>query len=135
MSTSDIKYLQNKNRITTLNYLFATVFCIVFSVIYEFFSNDVYSLFMLGAFIIPLVAGALPFFILSLIPLNKKPSAFNRYVYHSGVATLTVGSIMQGILQIYGTTNSLIKYYWLVGFSLTAFGILLFTVRLLLKNK
>lgn len=43
------------------------------------------------------------------------PGRIARNLYRSGIATLTIGCIMQGVLEIYGTTNKLICVYWIVG--------------------
>lgn len=47
-----------------------------------------------------------------------------RNLYHSGIATLTVGSIIRGVLDIYGTTNQLTNYYWIVGIILIAISLI-----------
>lgn len=36
-------------------------------------------------------------------------------LHHAGVATLTLGSVMEGVLAIYGTTNQLTCWYWIAG--------------------
>lgn len=38
-------------------YLFFSVFCLIFGIIYEIFSHQVYSIFMICAFCVPLVLG------------------------------------------------------------------------------
>lgn len=38
-----------------------------------------------------------------------------RRLYHSGIAALTVGSVIRGVLDIYGTANSLTAVYWAAG--------------------
>ena len=110
---------------TCLVYLLLTVFCALFGAVYESFSHGVFSYFMLYAFAFPLVLGGLPFFLMafSRCPLPGR-AALN--LYHSGIAALTVGSIFQGVLEIYGTTNRLIAVYWAAGALLTAGGILLY---------
>lgn len=57
LSTLDI----NRMNKTALYYLFISLFCILFGAVYELFSHEVYSYFMLYAFVIPLGGGALPF--------------------------------------------------------------------------
>ena len=69
---------------------------------------------MIYAFLFPLAGGALPFLAISLFQGNY-PGFAARCLYHSGIATLTVGSIVKGILDIYGTTNLLTQWYWRVG--------------------
>lgn len=95
-------------------YLLVSIFCALFGAVYESFSHEVYSYFMLYAFMFPLVGGVLPFFGLAFgkFPLSDRIS---RNLYHSGVATLTVGSLFKGVLEIYGTTNGLVLAYWIIG--------------------
>lgn len=114
---------------TAFTYLLISIFVALFGAIYEAFSYGVYSNFMLYAFAFPLVGGCLPFFILGMwkyICIGKEhslclkaPNAITRNLYHSGIATLTIGSIIRGVLDIYGTTNYLSNYYWIVGIALS----------------
>lgn len=90
----------------------------VFGFVYELFSHQVYSNYMVYAFAIPLLGGTLVYLALGIAQRFTYPCAAARYLYHSGLAALTVGSIVRGILDIYGTTNSLTKWYAIVGFGL-----------------
>lgn len=110
-------------------YLLITLFCIVFSVIYELFSHEVYSWYMLGAFLYPLLGGFIPYFLIAVKRL-RFPSSFSRNLLHCGIATLTCGSILQGILEIYGTTNRLIIVYWIAGFTLVCAGIICYGIQI-----
>ncbi len=78
---------------------------------------------MIYAFAYPLVGGALLFLILSFVRLKHYPPALSRNFYHGGIATLTVGSLMQGVLEIYGTTNSLTVFYKIVGIPMVIVGV------------
>lgn len=95
-------------------YLFISLFCVLFGAIYEYFSHEVYSYFMLYAFVFPLASGALPFFGLAFCRLPL-PDRVSSNLYHSGIAALTVGSLFKGALEIYGTTNRLVFVYWVLG--------------------
>ena len=74
---------------------------------------------MIFAFAIPLILGA----IVSIIMYGLKTQKVTRWqnnLYNASVATLTVWSIVNGILEIYGTTNwkvniYLILYFLLIG--------------------
>lgn len=105
-----------------MRYLMATLFCIVFAAVYEYFSHQVYSDYMIFAFAFPMIGGALPFLLVALRGRNF-PDDIAISLYNPGIASLTVGSIMHGVLDIYGTTNSLINVYWIVGTFLTVAGI------------
>lgn len=107
------------------NYILASLFCALFGAIYEVFSHEVYSYHMIYAFIIPLAGGALPFLQFAVGRAKRYPGRNSRRLYHAGIATLTVGCIMSGILKIYGTTNALIGIYWIAGILLIAVAVIL----------
>ena len=111
MYTSDIDKTAKKARKTAFVYFLISLFCILFSAIYELFSHGVYSFYMIFAFAFPLVGGTLPFFVIALSHAKKYPGIVARNLYHSGIATLIVGSIVHGVLDIYGTTNHLLSFY------------------------
>ena len=87
----------------TIRYLFLSVFVFVFSQIYEYFSHGVYSNYMLYAFLIPFLGLSVPSFLLHSLK-KALPTNF-RFLWKCGIATLTVGSIYKGILEIYGTNG------------------------------
>ena len=106
-------------------YLLLALVLALFGAVYEVFSHGVYSYYMLYAFAFPLAGGALPFYGMALSHC-RLPGRASRNLYHSGIAALTVGSVFEGILEIYGTTNRLVGVYWIVGAVLLACGILLY---------
>ena len=109
-------------------YLLLTVFSALFGAVYELFSHGVYSYYMIYAFAFPLLLGVLPFF-----GMWKRGRMFPRGVaaqlIHAGIAALCVGSIVQGIIEIYGTENALVIVYWFTGGILIAAGWLLAVLR------
>ena len=105
-------------------FLGATVGVAAFAAIYELFSHQVYSHFLIFAFLIPLFGGVLPYSLLSGSQRSKKPGILAQCLYNLGLATLTAGSIFQGILEIYGTTSHLSIVYWTIGFSLSILGLI-----------
>lgn len=126
MYTSAINRMENIV-ITAFIYLFISIFCILFGAVYEYFSHEVYSYFMLYAFVFPLVGGTLPFFgiIFCGMPI---PNSLSCNLYHSGIAALTAGSLFQGALEIYGTTNRLVSLYWILGILFSLAGIILYFI-------
>lgn len=125
MSTSDTNFSKRAAK-TAFRYLLITLFCAIFGAVYEMFSHDVYSFYMIYSFLFPLVGGTLPFMAISLFFKEKRASFTAEFLYHSGIATLTIGSIVRGILDIYGTTNLLTQWYWKIGYLLLSAGILIF---------
>lgn len=110
---------------TAFVYLIITLFCAVIGAVYEKFSHEVYSYYMIYAFVIPLTFGAIPLFALGLFG-KKTPCRFSLNAWNSGVAALTVGSIFKGALDIYGTTNRLLIVYPIVAGALLLAGIIAF---------
>lgn len=96
------------------NYLYASAFCAFFGAVYERFSHGVYSYFMLYAFALPLMLGALPA-VLSGLRDGPTPSPVSVRLWGAGVATLTVGALFRGILDIYGSSSGLTLVYWVAG--------------------
>ena len=104
-------------------FLAAGTACAVFGMIYEIFSHEVYSFYMIYAFLILLVPGALLNLVIARLAVKKEkqprtrvegvffPGRFTRSAWNSALAALTVGAVFKGVLDIYGTTNRLIVVY------------------------
>ena len=106
-----------------------TVFVFVFAKIYGIFSHGVSSAFMSYAFLLPLSLIFLPK-LLNLCTGNRLwngtleteegekklfLSSLASFLWKSGVAVLTVGSIYKGVLDIYGTSGTFEWIYLVVG--------------------
>lgn len=111
MFTSDIKPERKMYLKTAIGYLCATVFFALFGAIYESFSHGVYSFYMVYAFLYPLLGGVCPFLFITLTKKTISFCSFALLFYHCALATMTVGSIIFGVLKIYGTDNSLVFVY------------------------
>lgn len=116
-------------------YLLISLFCVLFGAVYERFSHEVYSGYMIYAFVFPLAGGALPFMSMSLFGCRHLPGRLPLNIYNAGIATVTVGSIMEGVLEIYGTTNDLLRFYWYIGIGLVIVGILLYIFGMITAKK
>ena len=107
-------------------YVLAAVNVAVFSAIYEHFSFGVYSPFMIFAFVVPLLMGGLVFLLLGRA-LKKTGTSVPALVckfWHAAVATLTVGFLFRGVLDIYGTSSPLASVYWIASAMLAALSLL-----------
>lgn len=124
LSTSDIKRMKKMTGIGFV-YLLISRFCILFGAVYEYFSHEVYSYFMLYAFVFPLVDGAFPFFAMTFSSMLI-PNRVSQNLYHSGIAALTTGFLFEGALEIYGTTNRLVSVYWILGILFVLAAILIY---------
>ena len=107
------------------NYTAAAAIVAAAGLIYELFSHGVWSVYMGFGFMVPLVLGALPNFIIWLSGA-KEPSIAAENVYACGVATLTAGCLLKGVLEIFGTTNHLLKIYPAAGACLMIAGAILY---------
>ena len=99
----------------TKHYIVGIICTLVFGFIYEQFSHEVYSYYMMYAFIIPIVG-------LIIIRLLKIDSE----LFDMGVVTVTIFSILKGVFEIIGITNKYIIIYLVVG-------LLLITISLIIK--
>ena len=108
--------------------IIAALFCALFAAVYESFSFGVYSYFMLFAFVLPLLGCSLPY---SIIVFRNKniPGAIALRLWNSGIASLTVGSIIQGVIEIYGTTNQLVIIYAAVGIAFCISGLAVWLIH------
>lgn len=104
-------------------WMLATLFVLLFGAIYEYFSFGVWSGFMIYAFLFPLLLGFLPCYAAERRGRAEWTGPASE-IWRSGVATLTVGSLFRGILDIYGTTNRIGTVYWVAGTALLTAGLL-----------
>lgn len=111
MCTSDTDTSRSMAK-KALFYLLISMFCALFGAIYELFSHDVYSFYMIYAFAFPLMGGTLPYLLRCLCRKRLIFQGGISVFWHAAVATLTIGSIIQGVLEIYGTTNQFTIVYW-----------------------
>lgn len=108
MSILDINDLKREN-IFIIGF---SIFTLVFGIIYEMFSHGVISLFMILAFLIPLIN-----LITNIIFINRKIkiTKLSKNFFSMSIYTFTFFSVIKGVLDIYGTTNNLIISYLIVG--------------------
>lgn len=86
-----------------------SIFFALFGAVYEHFSHQVYSYFMIYAFALPLVLGVLPWTL--ALRLGGRIRAGVPALWDAAVLTLTLGSVLRGVLDIYGTTSRLLIVY------------------------
>lgn len=114
---------------TAYIYLLISLFFLLFGAVYEIFSHEVYSFYMIYAFAFPLVGGTLPFLTLGILRVRKYPNTISKNLYHGGIITLTIGSVLSGVLEIYGTTNALVVIYWVVGIPMVVLGAIIYGIN------
>lgn len=101
------------------------IFVALFGAIYEMFSHEVYSYYMIYAFGIPLFFGVLCS-VLTPALFKRFPREFEAALWNLSIVTLTVGSILKGIVDIYGSNNQKLILYPITGCILALLAVIVF---------
>lgn len=115
-----------------LIWLLIALGCIAITNLYAVFGHGVRSAAMDFMFLYPLLGGALVYVILKLFfrggskAGNLRP-AMN--LYNSGLATLTAGGLLRGILEIAGTASAYSIVFTIAGWGLLAIGTIVGTIN------
>lgn len=118
-----------------LCYSLVTLFCLIVFLIYNIFSHGVYSPFMTLLFLWPLTLGVLPCLIIHLLKKIPGPDRFTVNIYNSGVAAITVSSLLRGIFEIAGTASPLQTGLWIAGIVMAGAGVLCYLISIRIKGK
>lgn len=116
---------KNITKKTLITYSLVTIFLFVFSRIYQSKSYGEISFFMNNLYLVSLIGGLVLVTMLKLIPTFSRIS-YN--LWNSGVAIITTGFLLRGIINLSGRSTTLDKPYWYVGiiFLLVAVGMIFF---------
>ncbi len=116
-------------------YAAVSILCFVIFMIYDQFSHGVRSPFMTFLFLWPLLLGFLPYILLTKIPGTVYPGRITMNIYNSGVAALTVSSLLHGIFDIAGNSSVYQSYLMVFGSVFLAAGIILYIFSALLLKR
>ncbi len=108
---SDIEKYFHRN---SFIYLLISLFLALTGFVYEHYSHGIYSYSMMYAFAVPLTLGTLTNEILVRFKAHL-PGNITKQLWHTGVATLTLGLFVSGVFEIFGTANQLLNLYYVVG--------------------
>ena len=111
MSTSVTNSTTRFSR-TFISYLAMAAFLFIFSRIYESLSYGEVSVFMHYMFCATLVGGIL---LLGLLQVKPNLSRMTYNLWNSGIATITAGCLLRGIINLSGRSTTLDQPYWYVG--------------------
>lgn len=125
MSTSAIKKHNTK---TSLIYLAAAAFCGIFAIIYYQFSHGVSSDYLVFMFMIPLLFGSLIYISLNILFKGKRYSRIAYNIYNTGTAALTIGMMLQGIMEIAGTSSNYVIVFFILGPVLITSGTIVYLI-------
>lgn len=118
--------LEHNNKIRIIRYGCITLFCLVVFLVYNIFSHGVYSNYMTLLFAWPLILGFVPSLLIALIPRLSEPSDLTKALYHSGLASVTVSSLLRGIFEIAGTSSIYQMPLMYVGIALMLAGVVVY---------
>lgn len=108
-------------RRSLITYLALTAFPFLFSRIYESLSYGEVSFFMHYLWTVPLAGSSL---LLTLMKFRPNFSRLSYNLWNSGIATLTAGFLLRGIINLSGRSTTLDQPYWLIGASFLALALL-----------
>ena len=104
------------------------IFVALFGAIYEMFSHEVYSYYMIYAFGIPLVLGVLCQ-VLTPVVFGKFQGSIEAILWNLSIVTFTVGSLLKGIVDIYGSSNHKLIIYPVAGCILALLSVIIFLAK------
>ncbi|WP_243122166.1 hypothetical protein [Clostridium thermarum] len=130
----------NKKRLRKAiwSYLIISAAAVVIDKIYDLFGHGVDSAAMTWMFLYPLLGGALFYFIIDKrMPNFTKITGYKLFInlYNSGIATLTLASMLKGIFEIAGTNSPHLKYYYVTGGVFIASGLIILFIMDISRNK
>ncbi len=114
---------------TPVVYLLISILCLIIFVIYSKFSHGVSSPFMTYLFGWPLLLGLTPAMLYVIFPKLRRPDRVSFNIYNSGVAALTVSSLLKGIFDIAGNNSRYQIYLMITGFVFLGAGLLIYFFR------
>lgn len=123
---------------TAIIYFVVAAFCIIFDKVYAVFGHGVYCASMSLMFLYPLIGGGVLFLLLWLFILNADDVKYYRFYYNcynSGIAALTIGSILNGIFKIAGTSSAYVAVFIVCGYILSIIGFLGYLINLSRRQK
>ena len=112
MSTSVTKKRFSRLGKTATVYLILSIFLFIFSRVYVSLSYGEVSIFMNTLSLVPLIGGGL---LVGLLYLQPTLSRLSFNLWNSGVAVLTAGFLLRGIINLSGRSTTLDWPYWVIG--------------------
>ncbi len=106
-----------------------TIFCIVIAYVYSLFSHGVTSPYMTLLFLFPLVLGVLPAVFCLMFKKKVQTHFFATHLYHTGVISLALSSILRGIFDIAGTSSIYQTALMIIGGLLLISGFICFMAK------
>lgn len=145
MSILDInkQEVKHSSQKTVVVFLILSALAVVIDKVYALFAHGVSSDAMTWMFLYPLIQGALFYLLLgSLLPQLDCFYGYRLFynLYNSGIAVITTGSFLKGIMDIAGTSSVYVNIYYITGYILLGAGVILLLIlaanyrKLILKS-
>lgn len=118
-------------RKTLMTYIQVTLLTIAVNKIYALFGHGVNSDAMTWMFLYPLIGGIAFYLVIRLLfPFIGRFSGYRIFynLHNSGIAILTVGSFLKGILDIAGTSSTYVGLYFKAGWAFIGAGLVLLII-------
>ncbi|HFU1090043.1 TPA: hypothetical protein ACGPAQ_000363 [Streptococcus suis] len=112
MSTSVTNQTSTRTARTFMTYFSLSAFLFIFSRVYESLSYGETAFHMHYLFCVTLIGGSL---LLGLMTIHRTLSRLTYNLWNSGVATITAGFLLRGIINLSGRSTTLDQPYWYVG--------------------
>ncbi|HFI0583514.1 hypothetical protein ACEE16_03370 [Streptococcus suis] len=112
MSTSATNSNSKRAIRTFMTYFSLSAFLFIFSRVYESLSYGETAFHMHYLFCVTLIGGSL---LLGLMAIHRTLSRLTFNLWNSGVATITAGFLLRGIINLSGRSTTLDQPYWYVG--------------------
>lgn len=117
---------QQHTSLRAFAYAGTALLCIVTDNVYALFGHGVRSAAMTWMFLYPLAAGAF-WLILSALGVKTGNEGWGRLganALGSGIATLTAGAFLKGILEIAGSSSAFVPVFYTAGWVFTVVGVI-----------
>ncbi|HHT7816774.1 TPA: hypothetical protein ACT2IN_001843 [Streptococcus suis] len=112
MSTSVTNSNSKRAIRTFMTYFSLSAFLFIFSRVYESLSYGEVSFYMHYLFCVTLIGGGI---LLAIMAIKKNLSRISFNLWNSGVAVITAGFLLRGIINLSGRSTTLDKPYWYIG--------------------
>ena len=112
MSTSATNSNSKRAIRTFMTYFSLSAFLFIFSRVYESLSYGETAFHMHYLFCVTLIGGSL---LLGLMAIHRTLSRLTFNLWNSGVATITAGFLLRGIINLSGRSTTLDQPYWFIG--------------------
>lgn len=123
---------------TILVYLILALIAVVVDKVYGIFGHGVDSKAMTWMFLYPLLGGSVFYSVINLFfPNIIKVASYRMFynIYNSGIATLTFGSFLKGILDIAGTNSEYLVFFYITGGAFISVGLIMMFIMVINKKR